>query len=1104
MNSKRFDGIDHPVREVRDLRDLINSSCAMFPDVDAYLYKDKAAGEFKGVKYSQVKADMDALGTRFLDMGLKDKKIAVIGETSYYWFLTYYATVCGTGVIVPLDKNLPPEEVKTLVHRSKANAIVYSKKMEKSVKPLFDDPCELDYFISMDEPRHRGLAADSDPANDQGASGAAANRILSLRELIAEGADLVHQGERGFIDAEIDPNQMATLIFTSGTTGKAKGVMLSHKNIASNVVNMSRREKLGDNFVVLSILPTHHTFENTCVDWTTFYQGKTLAICEGIKYISKNMNEVHANCMVGVPLVFEKIYKGMMKQADSTGQGEKLRNAIRLSRRLKLYNNPPIVKRMFKAIHEALGGEMQQFIAGGAAIDPQVILDFEAMGIPMMQGYGMTECSPIIAVNQNNYSIAESVGRPMHGTTVRIDNPDSEGVGEIVCKGPSVMLGYYEDPEATEEVLRDGWLYTGDLGYMDENGFLYVTGRKKTVIVTKGGKNIFPEEIEEVLKQNDLVKEVLVHGVTDKRIGNVAVTADIQPNFALLKERYGEMDQSEIYHFYKELVDKVNDTMPAYKAIKRVNIREKDFEMTTTGKLKRYGNFVEGEESTGSLSYKEIKDEEQKRAQEFAKEIADNFDFDVHPITDIRDILRMASEAFPDDIVFDELTYNNLLTEGNGTDAGVKGTTDRKHPGDVNGTDATLKETTYKNLFADVNGLGTALINRGFRGKKIKIKCGSGTSAMPSDYNSLVLMLAVACGVGTAVLTDEKPEASIEELVAEGKTQMAQGDRQYIDSEIAGTDVALEVGGIPFTHSNIAEALMAMAPLLSEVSDVALDIRGAGAPNTRTAAGASNTTTDTAAVTPNTTTDTAAAVTSKTTTAAGAPNSTTDTATISTAACAPNSTTSAAAPNTTNNTKVTMAEFLIKRLLPLYLGKTITVRTEPSNDSSSHSATAQPATEKRTTAKEKIIVYIVPECASPVALTRVPNSGIRLETVTSLFSKNARKQKRAIAEGAVGNVVPGLGIRFVDVDLSGNGEIYLAGGVLSESDANAAPTTITASDANTAPSTTTVSDANTAPSTTKWKDGWFHTGDLGHLDEDGYLYITGKVSDRFVGDKRSK
>lgn len=940
MNNKRYDGKDHPVREVSDLREIITSSCQMFPNVDAYLYKDKEAGAFVGIKYSQVLEDMNALGTRFCDMGLADKKIAVIGETSYYWFLTYYATVCGTGVIVPLDKNLPPEEVTTLVKRSGANAIVYSKKMEKSVKGLFSDSGEVEYFISMDEPRHKAFAADADPDNDRGKSGSSVNRLLSLKTLIAEGADLVHQGDRTFLDREIDPDQMASLLFTSGTTGKAKGVMLSHKNITSNVVNMSRREKLGDNFVVLSILPTHHTFENTCVDWTTFYQGKTLAICEGIKHISKNMNEVKANCMVGVPLVFEKIHKSMMKQAESTGQLEKLKNAINLSRRMKLYNNPAITKRMFKSIHESLGGHMQQFIAGGAAIDPQVILDFEAMGIPMMQGYGMTECSPIIAVNQNNYSIAESVGRPMHGTTVKIDNPDSDGVGEIVCKSPSVMLGYYEDPEATEEVLRDGWLYTGDLGYMDENGFLYVTGRKKTVIVTKGGKNIFPEEIEEVLKQNDLIKEVLVHGVTDKRIGNVAVTADIQPNFPLLKERYGEMDSSEIYHFFKDLVDKVNDTLPSYKAIKRVNIREKDFEMTTTGKIKRYGNFVEGEEGGGSLDYKEIKGEEQKAVQDFVSEIArsDNSEIvnkEIEPITDMREMIKNAVEKMGDS--------------------------------PFPGFDS---DYTISRFLVDVNGLGTGLINRGAKGKTFELKGDPG-------YKELVALFAVMMGLGKIEISQDEEhgpglftvdgeEVDIDGLMADGKDRLAQGDRQYIDAEVLGSDTALVYNGIPFTHTNLAYGLMATGALMES--------------------GKSEKTKK---------------------------------------------------DEESEETKMA-GEFLLKYLLPIYLGGAFGDRN----------------------------FTFVPEICAPIAVARKPGNiaGSRLWS--------ERKLRKVTKAGTRGKVLPGLGIKFVDKDLSGNGELCFAGEIISP-------------------------DAQV-------KEGWFKSSLLGNMDQDGYLYITGNVSDRFVGDRKGK
>ena len=408
MNKAKYDGMEHPVRQVTDLKDIIVSSCSMFKDDTAFLEKDKPGGTFQPVSYAKVKDDMDALGTKLIDMGLKGCKIAVVGETSYHWFLTYFAAVCGVGVIVPLDKNLPQDELKSLVERSHAKAIVFSNRMEKTVKPLFDKPGEIEYFISMSESENE--------------------KVLSLVKLIEEGNKLLREGARNFVDAEINPQDMASLLFTSGTTGKSKGVMLSHKNIASNVVNVSKRVTLEKGCVVLSILPVHHTYENT-IDWVTIYQGRTIAICEGIKYILRNMNEVKANCMVGVPLVFEKIFKGLMKQAEGRGEGEKIRNAIALSRRLKLYNNRSLIRKLFKPIHQAFGGGMHLFIAGGAAMDPEITEAFEAMGIPMIQGYGMTEYAPIIAVNQDNYSIAKSVGRPMPETKVRIDNADENGVG---------------------------------------------------------------------------------------------------------------------------------------------------------------------------------------------------------------------------------------------------------------------------------------------------------------------------------------------------------------------------------------------------------------------------------------------------------------------------------------------------------------------------------------------------------------------------------------------------------------------------------------------------------------------------------------------------
>lgn len=498
MNHKKYDGVYYPVREVTDLKDMVIKSTELYKDRTAYLQKDKPGGTFQPITYGRFRDEMDALGTRLLDLGLGGKKIAVIGESCYQWILSYFAVVSGVGVIVPLDKNLPPEEIKNLIRRSGASALIYTKRSEKSIKGLFEERFNLEYFISIGKEDHDG-------------------DVLSLQKLIKEGDHLLKEGVRDFVDAEVDPDAMATLMYTSGTTGMSKGVMLSHKNIVFNVYAMSKLVNVPEGTITLSILPIHHAYEFTCDICTVFYQGGTVAICEGIKYIQKNMIEVKANIMLGVPLVFEKMYKGMWKQAESRGEAEKLRTAIDLSKKLKLYNNPKLMKKLFKAIHQNFGNNITLFIAGGAAIDPKVIEDFEAMGLPMIQGYGMSENAPIIAVNQDRYSKAASVGKPMPGIQVKIENPDEDGVGEVVTKSDSVMLGYYDNQEATEEVLRDGWLYTGDLGYLDEEGFLYLTGRKKTVIVTKGGKNIFPEEVEAVLMENELIAEVLVYGPQMKK-----------------------------------------------------------------------------------------------------------------------------------------------------------------------------------------------------------------------------------------------------------------------------------------------------------------------------------------------------------------------------------------------------------------------------------------------------------------------------------------------------------------------------------------------------------------------------------------------------------
>jgi len=834
MNSSRYDGEYYPVRKVTDLKDLVMKSTELYGDHTAYLVKDKPDEGFRPITYRQVRKDIHAFGTRLVDMGLKGEKIAVIGESSYYWLLTYFTTVCGVGAIVPLDKNLPAEELANLIRRSGAKALVYSKRSEKSIAGLFSEPYDLKYFISMNEEDH-------------------SDKCLSMKQLIGEGLKLVDEGIRDFIDADVDPEQMATLMFTSGTTGLAKGVMLSQRNIAANVYNMSKLVHIPEGGVVLSILPVHHAYEMTCDIWTTFYQGQTIAICEGIKYIQKNMVEVGACIMLGVPLVFEKMYKGMWKQAESRGEGEKLRKAIDLSRRMKMYNNPALMSRLFKAIHQSFGGQMSLFIAGGAAIDPKVIEDFEAMGLPMIQGYGMSENAPIIAVNQDRYSKPASVGKPMPGTEVRIDDPDEFGVGEIVCKGPSVMMGYYDNPEATAAVLKDGWLYTGDLGYFDEDGFLYVSGRTKTVIVTKGGKNIYPEEVESVLLENELIQEVLVHGVVDERVGNVMITADIFPNYSLLEEMHGKMNSSDTYHFYKELVDEINQKLPPYKNVKRIIIRNDAFEKTTTGKIKRFGNAVEEKlPEEGRVDYQEIRDMEIRRAKAKAKELTelaesgDKFvkHWNGRPIIDLKNMIETSTELYGDNVAFMQKF-------------------DKNEP---------YKPITYKQMLADVNGLGTALINLGLKGKRVAVigdtcyqwestylavVCGTGV-VVPLDKElgrgELEQMVkagevsAVVCGkkwldmfkdmkaagrtgLDTIICFEKVEDEGIYawgELIEKGKGEIARGDRQFLDAEIIADDMSIilftsgttgSAKGVMTSHENIVDDMMATLAYMDVRSD---------------------------------------------------------------------------------------------------------------------------------------------------------------------------------------------------------------------------------------------------------------------------------------------
>lgn len=575
MNKKKYENQLYDVNYVETLKELVDASAQKFPDRAAYMYKDDHKEPFKSMTYAEFKEEQDSIGTALVARGFKGSKIAVIGDNSHRWALSYYSVVCGVGVIVPIDRNLERGEITNLLERADAEAVFASTKLTATVAPLLKDLPLIKKVIIMAAP------------GDDVSEFLTDDRFMTLDQLVTEGREIVAQGNRDYIDAEIHAEDLSTILFTSGTTGLAKGVMLSHRNLSQNVFNMSKYVHIPDGGRVLDVLPMHHVYEMTCTVMTSFYQGATVVICEGLKYIQQNFVEAKCNIMLGVPLIYENIYRKIWSKAEKSGNADKLKRALGMSMKLDFRNNRLVTKKLFKAVHDIFGESLYILIAGGAAIDPNVITEFEAMGLPMMQGYGMTENSPIIAVNQDRYGKAASVGKPMPGTEVRIVDKDDSGIGEVICKGPSVMMGYYKDAENTAKTIKDGWLYTGDYGYLDEDGFLYITGRKKNVIVTKGGKNIFPEEVEYYLLLSEYINEVIVYGKHEEVKDDLICTAIMYPDYKAL-ENAGYKTDEEKYRKLKEDVDEANSKMPPFKRVKRIEIREDDFIKTTTLKIKRF------------------------------------------------------------------------------------------------------------------------------------------------------------------------------------------------------------------------------------------------------------------------------------------------------------------------------------------------------------------------------------------------------------------------------------------------------------------------------------------------------------------------------------
>ncbi|ADU74092.1 long-chain acyl-CoA synthetase [Acetivibrio thermocellus AD2] len=562
------------VRTIKNLRDMIEQSSKLFANKDAFRVKTKD-NSYRGITFAEFKNDIDAFGTALLDLlGTEKGFVAVIGENRYEWCVTYLATINGVGVVIPLDKELPLPELENLLKQSNANAIVYSGKFHDAIKEMSSRLSNIKYFINMNTNEHED------------------DKFLSFWVLLEKGKKLLESGKKDYLNAPIDENAMSAMIFTSGTTGQAKAVMLSHKNICSNMMAVSASVYMDSTDSVLSILPLHHTYECTAGFLTMIYNGATITFNEGLKYIGKNLKEAQPTILILVPLILESMYNKIWEQASKDKSLKfKLKAGLFISNLLYKVFKIDIRRKLFKSVIDNVGGKLRLVISGAAALDPEVAKGFEAMGIKVLQGYGLTEASPIVAVNRDKSYRHDSVGLPLPGLDVEIINPDKEGFGEIIVKGDSVMLGYYNNDDATKAVLKDGWLYTGDLGRMDEKGFIYITGRKKNIIVTKTGKNIFPEEVEAYLNKSPYIKESLVSGRENDKNDETIVVAQIVPDMDAIKAKLKtDTDPSpeEVYKLIKAEIRAINKNMPVYKRVVDITIRENEFAKTSSKKIKRY------------------------------------------------------------------------------------------------------------------------------------------------------------------------------------------------------------------------------------------------------------------------------------------------------------------------------------------------------------------------------------------------------------------------------------------------------------------------------------------------------------------------------------
>ena len=552
------------VQEFNNIKEIIYNSAKKYKDHIAFTIKHQNGKEveYENKTYPDVLNDINTLGKALYDLGAKGKRVAIIGKNRYEWVIAHLANLLGGIVSVPLDKDLQIEELESSLIRSKADYIVFDSKLTEKMQEIRNNnKTNLNEFICMDKKEG----------------------FLSIAELLEKGKKIENDE---YVKNEIDNDAMGILLFTSGTTSKSKAVMLSQKNIASNIYAMQTCEDIRDTDTNIAFLPFHHIFGSTCMVMMIASGVKTV-FPDGLRYIKNNLNEYKVTIFVGVPILVEAIYKTIMKEIEKQGKTKLIKAVIKFSNAL-LKIHIDLRRKLFKQVINALGGELRFVISGGAPADAKISKGFNELGIKTVQGYGLTETSPVIAAEDDNHMKNGSIGIPMCNVELEVVNKDEEGIGEIRVKGPNVMLGYYEMPEETAKVLKDGWFYTGDLGYVDNEGYIYITGRSKSLIVLKNGKKVFPEELETIINRLELVSESMVFGLPDKQDKNdVKLSVKIVYDKEIVKEKYPEKTEEEVYQIIWQQVKEINKGFPRYKHIQNMILTDKELIKTSTKKVKR-------------------------------------------------------------------------------------------------------------------------------------------------------------------------------------------------------------------------------------------------------------------------------------------------------------------------------------------------------------------------------------------------------------------------------------------------------------------------------------------------------------------------------------